>query len=147
MNEEFELPDVSNFVSDIQDYFEYILKKHKEKTDNTLIRIYINKIEYRITFSINTRYYLERLTPKSMKLFGSTKIKLTKNKAGGNLPHLKIDEVVLVHCNIFNNDYQQYSRVLHIFIPNKSFDLLLDTSPKSFIFLKACDSDLLYIEV
>ena len=147
MNEEFELPDVSNFVSDIQDYFECIFKKHKEKTDNTSIRIYINKIEYRITFSINTGYYLERLTPKSVKLFGSTKIKLTKNKIGENLPHLKIGEVVLMHCNIFNNDYQQYSRVLHIFVPNKSFDLLLDTSPKNFIFLKTCDSDLLYIEV
>ena len=82
-----------------------------------------------------------------MKLFGSTKIKLTKNKIGENLPHLKIDEVVLVHCNIFNNDYQQYSRVLHIFVPNKSFDLLLDTSPKNFIFLKIFDLDLLYIEV
>ena len=57
-NEEFELPDGSYSISDIQDYFEYILKKHGEKTVNPLIRIYINKIENRITFRIKTEYYL-----------------------------------------------------------------------------------------
>ena len=58
-NEEFELPDGSYSVSDIQDYFEYILKKHETVTDNPSIRIYINKIEIRIIFKIKTRYYLE----------------------------------------------------------------------------------------
>ena len=57
-NEEFELPDGSYSISDIQDYFEYILKKHGEKTVNPLIRIYINKIENRIMFRIKTGYYL-----------------------------------------------------------------------------------------
>ena len=68
-----------------------------------------------------------------MKLFGSTKSKVTKNKNGENLPHLEITDVVLVHCNIVNNDYQQDSRVLYTFDPNKSFGQLLDISPKNFI--------------
>ena len=63
------------------------------------------------------------------------------------MPHLEIDEVVLVHCNIANNDYQQYSKVLYTFIPNKSFGELLDVSPRNFIFLKTFDSEVSYLEV
>ena len=63
-NEEFELPDGSYSLSDIQDYFEYILKKHGEMTVNTALRIYVNKMENRITFKIKTGYYLELLTPE-----------------------------------------------------------------------------------
>ena len=62
-NGQFELPDGSYFVSDIQDYFEYILKNHETVTNNPLIMIFVNKIENRITFKIKTRYYLELLTP------------------------------------------------------------------------------------
>ena len=113
-NEEFELPDGSYSVSDIQDYFKYILKKHKIVTDNPSIRIYVNKIENRITFKIKTGYYLELLMPETMKLLGSTKSKMTKDKNGENEPHLEINEVVLVHCNIVNNDYHQDSRILYI---------------------------------
>ena len=83
-NEEFELPDGSYYVLDIQDYFEYILKKHGEKTNNPSMRIYVNEIENRITFRIKTGYYLELLTPETMKLFGSTKSEITKDKNGGN---------------------------------------------------------------
>ena len=61
--------------------------------------------------------------------------------------HLEITEVVLVHFNITNNNYQQDSRVLYTFIPNKSFGQLLDTSPKIFIFLETFDSECSYIEV
>ena len=63
------------------------------------------------------------------------------------MPHLEIDEVVLVHCNIANNDYQQFSKVLYTFIPNKSFGELLDVSPRNFIFLKTFDSEVSYLEV
>ena len=83
-NEEFELPDGSYYVLDIQDYFEYILKKHGEKTDNPSMRIYVNEIENRITFRIKAGYYLELLTPETMKLSGSTKSEITKDKNGGN---------------------------------------------------------------
>ena len=63
------------------------------------------------------------------------------------MPHLEITEVVLVHFNIVNNDYQQDSRVFYTFVPNKSFGQLLDISPKNFIFLKTFDSEFSYIEV
>ena len=69
-----------------------------------------------------------------MKLLGSTKSKITKDKNIENVPHLEITEVVLIHCNIVNNDYQQDSRVLYTFVPNKSFGQLLDISPKNFTF-------------
>ena len=129
-NEEFELPDGSYSVSDIKDYFEYILKKHEAVPDNPSIRIYINKIENRITFKIKTGYYLELLMPETMKILGSTKSKITENENGENVPRLEITEVVLIHFNIVNNDYKQDSRALYTFIPYKSFGQLLDISPK-----------------
>ena len=106
-NEEFELPDGSYSISDIQDHFEYILKKHGEKTVNPSIRIYINKIENRTTFKIKIGYYLELLTPETMKLLGSTKSMITKNENGENVLYLEITEVVLIHCKVVNNSYQQ----------------------------------------
>ena len=80
-----------------------------------------------------------------MKLLGSIKNKITKGENVGNRPHLEIIEVVLVHCNIVNNGYQQDSRVLYTFVPNKSFGQLLDTLPKSFIYLKTFDSGFSYL--
>ena len=75
-----------------------------------------------------------------MKLLGSTKNKITKDKNGENVPHLEITEVVLVHCNMVNNDYQHDSRVLYAFVPNKSFGSLLDISSSNHIFLKTFNS-------
>ena len=115
------MPDGSYSVSDIQDYFEYILKKHGEDIDKPSVQIYVNKVENRVTFKIKDRYSLELLTSETMKLLGSTENKITKDKNGENVPHLEITEVVLVHCDIVNNDYQQDSRVLHTFVPNKPF--------------------------
>ena len=80
-----------------------------------LIKININKIENRNIFKIKTGYYLKLLTPKTMKLLGSTKNKIINDENGENMPHLEITEVVLVHCNFVNNDYQQDSRVLHTY--------------------------------
>ena len=82
-----------------------------------------------------------------MKLLGSTENKITKDKNGENVPHLEITEVVLVHCNIANYDYQQVSRVLYLFVPNKSFGQLLEISPTNFIFLKTFNSEFSYIKV
>ena len=76
-----------------------------------------------------------------MKLLGSTKNKITKDKNGENVPHLEITEVVLVHCNIVNNDYQQDSRVLYTFVPNKPFGSFLEISPTNHIFLKIFNSE------
>ena len=111
-NEEFTLPNGSYSVSDIQDYFEYILKKHGEKIskDNKpSVKIYINKTENRITFKIKNGYSLELLIKEAMKLLGSTESKITKDKNGENVPHLEIIEVVLVHCNMVDNHYQEDS--------------------------------------
>ena len=71
-----------------------------------------------------------------MKLLGSTKSKITKDKQVENVPHLEIVELVLTHCNLVNNNYQQISRILYTFIPNKPFDSLLEISPPNHIFLK-----------
>ena len=79
-----------------------------------------NKIENKITFKIKTGYYLELLMPETMKLFGSTKSKITTDKNNENVPHLEVNQVVLVHCDIVNKDYQQDPRVLCTFVPNKS---------------------------
>ena len=76
-----------------------------------------------------------------MKLLGSTENKINKSKTDENVPHLDITEVLLVHCNIVNNDYQQDSRVLYLFVPNKPFGSLLEISPKNHIFLKIFNSE------
>ena len=103
--------------------------------------MYVNKIENRITFKIKNGYSLELLTKETMKLLGSTKNKITKNKNGENVPHLEITEVILVHYNMVNNDYQHDSRVLYTFVPNKYFGSLLDISPSNHIFLKTINSE------
>ena len=140
-NEEFKLPDWPYSVSDIQDYFEYILKNHEENNNKPSIQIYVNKIENRIIFKIKDGYSLEILTKETMILLGSTENKITKDKNGENVPHLEISEVVLVHCNIVSNDYQQDSRVLYTFVPNKPFGSLLEISPANQIFLKTFNSE------
>ena len=82
-----------------------------------------------------------------MKLLGSTENKITKDKNGENVPHLEITEVILVHCNIVNNDYQQDSRVLYTFVPNKPFGSLLEISPTNHVFLKTFNSEYIETEV
>ena len=133
-NDKFELPDGSFSVWDIQDYFEYILKQHGENIADPSVQIYVNKFESRITFKIKNGYSLEHLTPETIKLLESTENKVTKDKNGENVPHLEITEVVLVHCNIVNNDCQRDSRVLYTFIPNKPFGSLLEISRTNHIF-------------
>ena len=140
-NEEFKLPDGSYSVSDIQDYFEYIMKKHGEDIDKPSVMIYVNKIENRVTFKIKSGHSLELLSPETMKSLGSTENKITKDKNGENVPHLEITEVVLVHCNIVNNNYQHDSRVLYTFVPNKPFGSLLKIYPTNYIFFKTFNSE------
>ena len=104
--EKFELPDGLYSISDIQDYFEYILKTWR-KTFNPSVRIYV--IESCLKLK---QYFLELLTPETMKLLEITKRKITKDGNGENVLYLEFTEVVLVHCNIVNNNYQQNSRAL-----------------------------------
>ena len=81
-------------MSDIQEYFEYIIKKYKAVTGDPSVKIYVNKIENRITFKIKIRPSLEHLTPEIVKLLRSTKGKINEDKNGENVPHLEITEVV-----------------------------------------------------
>ena len=101
---------------------------------NPSVKIYVNMIENRITFRIKNGWSLELLTPETMKLLGSTENKITKDKNGENLPRLEITEVVLVHRNIVNNDYQQDSRALYTFVPNNPFGSLLEIFRTNHIF-------------
>ena len=128
-------------------FFWVCLKKHNKNTDSPSIKVYVNKVENRITFKIKTGYYLEFLTPETIKLLGSNENKITKDKNDENVPHLEITGVVLVQCNIVNNDYQQDSRVLYTFVPNKPFGNLLEIAPTNFIPLKTFNSEFQTIEV
>ena len=113
-------------------------------TGNLSIRIYINKIKNRTTFKIS---YLKLLTPETMKLRGTTKLKITKKGNGENVPNLEITDVVLAHCNASNDNYQENLRFFYTFVPNKPLGKLLHISPKSLIFLKHFDSEFSYIKL
>ena len=110
-NDTFDLPDGSYSVADIQDYFEFIVKKHETLTENPPIQIYPNKIKNRIVFKIKTGYKLELLTVETVRLLGSGKKEVDKDKDGKNMPKLESVEVVLVYCNLVKNDYQHTSKV------------------------------------
>ena len=120
-NDTFDLPDGSYSIADIPDYFEFIVKKHETLTEDSPVEVYLNKIKNRIVFKIKAGYKLELLTPETMKLLGSTKKDVDKDKNGEDVPKLESVEVVLVHCNLVNNNYQQASKVLFTFVPNKQF--------------------------
>ena len=109
-NDEFDLPNGSYSISDIQDSFEFIIKKHKTLTENPSIQIYPNKIKNRIVFKIETGYKLELLSPETMTLLGSTRKDADKDKNGEDVPKLKSVEDVLVHCNLVNNSYQKHQK-------------------------------------
>ena len=104
-NDTFYLPDGSYSISDIKDYFEFVIKKIRN-FENPLIQVYPNKIKNRIIFKVKRGYKLELLSPKSMKLLKSTEKDVDKDKNGEDVPKLESVEVVLVHCNLVNSSYQ-----------------------------------------
>ena len=122
----FDLPDGSYSIADIQDYFEFVIKKHETLTENSPTEIYPNKIKNRIVFKIKTGYKLELLTPETMRLLGSTKKDVDSDKNSENVPKLESVEVVLVHCDLVKNDYLHTSKVLFSFVPNKQFGQLIN---------------------
>ena len=135
-NDEFDLSDGSYSTSDIQDYFEFIIKKDETLAESPPIQIYPNKIKNRIVFKVKRGYKLQLLSPETMKLLGSTKKDVDKDKDGEDVPKLESVEVVLVHCNLVNNSYQQASKVLFTFVPNKQFGQLITISPHLLKMLK-----------
>ena len=146
-NDTFDLPDGSYNISEIQDYIKYIIKKHETIDETAPILIYANKISNRIVFKIKTGYKLELLSKETMKLLGSTGDTIDADKNSENVPSLENVEVVLVHCNLVNNSYQQASRVLFTFVPNKQYGQLISISPNSLIFLKTMNTEFSEIEV
>ena len=136
-NDEFNLPDGSYSVSDIQDYFEYIIKKHETIADNRPVQIYVNKIKNKIVFKIKG----------IMQLLGSSKTDIDQNKDGEIVPKLETVEDVLVHCNLVNNSYKQASKVLLTFAPNKLFDQLITITPRSPTMLKTTNAEYSFIEI
>ena len=133
-NYTFDLRDGSYSIADIQDFqdsFEFIIKRHETLTENLLIQICPNKIKNKIVFQIKTGYKLEKLTPETMRLLGSAKNDVDKDKDGENLPKLESVEAVLVHCNLVKNDYQHTSKALFTFVPNNQFGQLINISPHS----------------
>ena len=134
-------------ISDIQDYFEYIIKKYRTKANNPPVQTYANKIKNRIVFKIKTGYKLELLSPETTKLLGSTKKDADQNKDGENLSKLEPVKVVLVHCNLVNNSYQQTSKVLSTFVPIKEFGQLITIPPQSLTILDTTNTEFSSTEV
>ena len=118
-NDTFDLPDGSYNIPAIQNYIEYVIKKHEPIADTAPILIYANKISNTIVFKIKTGYKLELLSKETMKLLGSTSNIIDADKNSENVPRLENVKAVLVHCNLVDNSYQQASRVLFTFVPNK----------------------------
>ena len=146
-NDTFDLPDGSYNIPAIQNYLKYIFKKHETITDAALILIYANNIINRIVFKIKTAYKLELLSKETMKLLGSTSSIIDKDKSSDTVPKLENVEVVSIHCNLVNNSYQQHSRVLFTFVPNKKYDQLISISPHSLVFLKTMNTEFSEIEL
>ena len=146
-NDTFDLPDGSYSVADIQDYFEFIVKKHETLTENPPIQIYPNKIKNRIVFKIKTGYKLELLTVETVRLLGSGKKEVDKDKDGKNMPKLESVEVVLVHCNLVKNDYQHTSKVFFFFVPDRQFGQLINISPHSLTMTNTVNTEFFSVEV
>ena len=107
----------------------------------------MNRIKNRIVFKIKTGHKLELLTPETMKLLGSTKKDVDKDKDGENVPKLESVEVVLVYCNLVKNDYQHTSKVLFTFVPNKQFGRLINISPHFLTIMNTVNTEFSSVEV
>ena len=116
-------------------------------TENPLIQIYPNKVKNRIVFKVKTSFKLELLTLEAMKLLGSTKKVVNKDKKGENVPKRESVEVVLVHCNLVKNDYQHSSKVLFSFVPNKRFGQLINISPNTLTMMNTVNTEFSSVEV
>ena len=136
-NDEFYLPDGSYSVSDLQNYFEYIIKKHETIANNPPVQTYVNKIKNSIVFKIKRGYKLELLSKETMQLLGSLEKETDQNKDDEIVPELETVEVVLLHFNLVNNNNQQASKLLFSFVPNKQFGQLINVQPHSLTMLNA----------
>ena len=143
----FDVPDGSYSIAALQNYFEYIIKKHETIADISPVLIYVNEINNRIVSKIKSGYKLELLSKETMRLLGSLTDTIDGDKNSELVPKFKSVDLVLVHCNLVNNSYQQVSKVLFTFVPNKKYGQLIIVSPHSLIMLKTVNTEFLFIEI
>ena len=146
-NDMFDVPDGSHSIPALQNYFEYIIKKYEPIADVSPVLIYVNEINNRIVFKIKSGYKLEFLSKESMKLLGSSTDAIDGDKNSELVPKLESVDLVLVHCNLVNNSYQQASKVLFTFVPNKKYGQLITVSPETLIMLKTVNTEFSFIEI
>ena len=141
------MSDGSYSIANIQDYFEFIIKKHETLAENPPVQIYINRIKNRIVFKMKKDCQLELLSPQTMKLLVSAKKDVHQDKDGEDVSTLEFVKVVLVRCNLVNNSYQQAFKVLFTFVLNKQFGQLINISPHSLTMLKTTNTEFQSIEL
>ena len=146
-NDTFDVPDGSYSIDALQNYTEYIIKIQETITDVSPVLIYVNEINNRIVFKIKSGYKLELLSKETMKLLGSTSNPIDKDKNSELVPKLESVDLVLVHCNVVNNSYQQASKVSFTFVPNKKYGQLITVSPEALIMLKTFNTEFSFIEI
>ena len=146
-NDTFDVPDCSYSIAALQNYFEYIIKKHETIAEVSPVLIYVNEINNRIVFKIKSGDKLELLSKESMRLLGSSVDTTDGDKNSELVPELESVDLVLVHCNLVNNSYQQASKVLFTFVPNKKYGQLITVSPETLIMLKTVNTEFLFIEI
>ena len=145
--ETFGIPDGSYSIARLQDYFDYIIKKHETITNIYPVLIYVNVTNNRIVFKIKSGYKLELLSKETMRLLGSTSNIIDSDKNSELVPKLENVDLVLVHCNLVDNDYQQDSKVLYPFVPNKRYSELMAIPPNSLIMLKTVNIEFSFVEI
>ena len=141
------MPDGSYSIAALQNYFEYIIKKHETIADVFPVLIYVNEINNRIVFKIKSGYKLELLSKETMKLLGSSTDSIDVDKNSELVPKLESVDLVLVDCNLVSNSYQQVSKVLFTFVPNKKYGQLITVSLETFIVLKTVNTEFSFIEI
>ena len=146
-NDTFNVPDGSYSIAALQNYFEYIIKKHETIADVSPVLIYVNEINNRIVFKIKSGYKLELLSKEMMRLLGSSSDTIDGDKNSELVPKLESVDLVLVHCNLVNNSYQQASKVLFTFVPNKKYGQLITVSTETLIMLKTVNTEFSFIEI
>ena len=140
-NDKFDFLDGSYSIDDIQDYFEFIIKKYETLAQNSAVQICSNKIQNRIVFKIKTGYKLEFLSQETLKLLGSTKTDVDQDKDGKDGPKLESVGVVLVHYNLLNNNYQQAWKAFFNFVLNKQFGQLINIVSHTLIMLSTTNTE------
>ena len=137
------MPDGYYSIAALQNYFEYIIKKH----ETSPVLIFVNEINNRIVFKLKSGYKLELLSKEKMKLSGSLSDTIDGDKNSELVPKLESVDLVLVHCNLVNNSYEQASKVLFTLVPNKKYGQLITVSSETLIILKTVNTEFSFIEI